>query len=108
MADLSHYDEVKHTYNIPKFNEFKYEVDKCYLIHLDKSLLINDPNSLLISNWNKGSVPPSEYMKVDVSKILGKMIYINGLGYNPDTNEDYDDVWSGWLPTSLIEMISLL
>jgi hypothetical protein len=108
VADLSNYDENTHTYHIPKYNEFRYEVDKCYLVKLDKMLLNGNDLPILVSNWNKGTFPTNEFLKIDVTKVLGKMICVNGLGYDFERKEDLNTMWSGWLPIQQIKMIERL
>lgn len=105
VADLSTYDEATCTYHIPRFRQVKLEVNTCYLIKLDDMVLNRDSSSVLVSNWNKGTVPPCRYMKVDVCKVLGKMIQVNGLGFDYDTKEDLNVMWSGWLPLQNISVI---
>ena len=43
---------------------------------------------------------------VDFSKSLGKMIYVDSLGFDPQTKSDINTLWSGWLPTEELIMIS--
>jgi len=105
VADLSQFDSSTNTYHIKKFNQIRVEVDDCYLIKLDTTLLNKDTSSVLATNWNKGTYPPCIYFKAVVSKVLGKMIYINGLGYNNETKEDLDIMWNGWLPLQDIELL---
>lgn len=105
VADLSNYDEATNTYIIPKISSKRPKVDCCYIIRLDKSLLIADPNSVLSSNWNKGTFPKCEYYKVDVVKEVGKLIYVNGIGYDNQTKQDLDSYWSGWLPIQQVSIV---
>ena len=108
VADLSNYDESANIYHIPKFNQFKYEVDKCYLIKLDKTLLEKSNYPILVDNWNHGTCPTCEFMKADVTKVLGKMIQVNGFGYDYEHKQDLNTLWSGWLPIGQITMIQQL
>lgn len=105
VADLSDYDISTHTYHIHKINNIKLEVNSYYIIRLKDYILDRNASSILSNNWNKGSVPMNKCMKVDVSKIMGKMIYINGIGYDYDSKEDINSVWSGWLPIQDIEIL---
>lgn len=105
VADLSDFDSVTGTYHIKRFKQVKLEVDSCYLIRLDKQLLNKETSQVLSSNWNKGTVPPCEYMKIDVSKSMGKMICVNGIGYDYEKKQDLNIIWSGWLPLQSIEVI---
>lgn len=104
-ADLSNFDAEKNTYIIPKRVDIKVEVDKCYLIQILPELF-ND--SALKVNWNNGSVPQYSYMKIDVSKILGKTLKVVGTGFDITTQKDISDFWSGYLPLKYIKVIKKL
>ena len=105
IADLSNYDESTNSYYIPKYNEIKLDVDSCYIICIDDVLLKYDENSTLISNWNRGTYPKSKYMKVDISKLVGNMVLVNGFGYDYENNQDTNIMWSGWLPIKQIKVM---
>jgi len=105
VADISRYDATKKEFNIPKITDIKLEENSYYIIKLDDSLLEPGHMSTLSSNWNRGTLPPSKYLKVDVSKIMGKMIKINGIGYDQDKEQDLDVMWSGWLPIEQVEIL---
>lgn len=108
VADLSNHDKTKNEFIIPRFKQVRLEENSYYLIKLDDALLKPDGMSTLSANWNKGTVPPHKYMKVDVSRVMGKMVQVNGLGYDYDKKEDLSVMWSGWLPVTQIEVISKL
>ena len=59
-------------------------------------------------NWNHNTFPKEKYLKVDISKKLNNMIYVNSIGYNAEKDVDIDCCWSGWLPTSSIKLIKEL
>ena len=104
-ADLSHFDEASNTFFIPKKNEIKLEVDSFYLIKLKPQIFINE---VLKNNWNKGSTPPGEYLKVDVCNKLGNMFKVNCIVYDNNTKQDLTVSWSGWLPADEIEVLQKL
>ena len=108
IADLSQFNEETNTYFIPKFTYVKVENDRCYLICLDDVLLVENPNSILMTNWKNRTTPKCKYMKVEVVKNLGKMILVNGIGYDNNTKEDLNYSWYGWLPVQNIKVISKL
>jgi hypothetical protein len=108
VADISQYDTNTHTYTIPKHVDVKLEQDKYYLIKLNKMLTVLHGNDTLSSNWNNGTYPAYQYMKVDVMKVLGKMIQVNGVYYDNDNKKDMNSMWSGWLPTDQVEIIKQL
>ena len=101
-ADISNFDAATNTYIIPKKVDIKIEEDKCYLIQLLPTLFKNE---VLKTNWNAGSMPMYNYMKIDVSKIIGKMIKVVGTGYDIETQTDISSFWSGWLSTQDIKVI---
>lgn len=108
LADLSNYDESSNTYHIPKYSELRLEIGKCYLICLDDELTRYDSNSILISNWNRGTYPKHKYLKVDVIKQVGKMVFVNSIGYDNELEKDINDVWEGWLPLQQISLVKEL
>jgi hypothetical protein len=57
-------------------------------------------------NYNNGTAPAYQYLKIFVSKSLGKMIYVDSLGFDPSTKQDINVLWSGWLPTEELKLIS--
>lgn len=105
-ADLSHYDSDKHEYFIPRKTELKLEVNSQYLIHTLP--LAKDPNSVVNINWNKGQAPKDDYYKIDIEKMMAKMIYVNGLVYDKENDVDLNTFWSGWLNKESIEVIEKL
>lgn len=96
FANLSNYDEATKTYHIPKYSKPNYKVGKCYLVNIS-SAIVKNANSLMAVNWNQGRAPQFSTLKIYISKALGKNIYIDGLGYDLDTQSDADYMWSGWL-----------
>ena len=101
-ADLTHINSETNTYIIPKRKDIKIEEDNCYLIHLKDTLFRNET---LKTNWNNGSLPIYKYLKIDVSKIMSKMIKVVAVGYDNDKQQDISYFWSGWLTTDEIEVI---
>lgn len=104
-ADLSNYNSEDNTYLIKKRKDIKLEEDVCYLIHLRNSFFINDTVRM---NWNGGSIPKCKYLKIDVCKIMGKMIKIIGVGYDFDNKKDTTYLWSGWINIQDIDILSKL
>ena len=47
-----------------------------------------------------------EYMKIDVSKVMGKMIKVIGIVYDMTNNCCRDTFWNGWLSTEELTVIS--
>ena len=102
------YKESDNSIFIPKVTGIKLEEDGCYIIKLKETLFHLDPTSALITNWNAGSIPTEKYYKIDVSKILGNMVKITGISYNPTTKNCSDIYWAGWLPINEIEIMERL
>lgn len=104
-ADLSNFDPETRTYFIPKRVDKKIEEDKCYLIKL-KPQAFN--NRYVIDNWNNGSMPTTNFLKIDVSKKMSKMIKVVGVAFDYEHNRDLASFWSGWLSTDDIEVIDYI
>lgn len=76
------------------------ELNHYYIIELE-DYIINEPAGFTLSaNWNKGVKPSCSYYKAEVIQIMGKMIKVRGIGYNPVEDSDYSEPWTGWLPRS--------
>ena len=108
VADMSNYTEGTYSFIIPKYNADRFEEDKCYLIVLDDSLIIDNKDSLLQCNWNRGTYPKYKYLKVDVSQVMGKMIKVNSIAYDYVNQRDLVDMWTGWLPIDLIMIVEVV
>ena len=70
--------------------------------------LVNNNQSVIATNWNNGSAPSYQYLKVYISKLLGKMAYVDSIGYDINTKQDINVLWSGWLPTEEITQVATL
>ena len=105
-ADLSNFDESTQEYFIPQKKETKFEIDHVYLIKLTNEM--NNPYNSINTNWNNGNRPTFEYCKIDVSRIMGRMLYVNAIVYDNINNVDLDDIWTGWISRDLIEVIKEL
>lgn len=93
---------------IKKINRIKIDIGNIYVIELSENLLKPPPDSILVINWNGGSIPRSKYYKAEVTKKLNNMIRITGIEYNPETNQDNNIIWEGWLPLDNITIMSKL
>lgn len=63
-----------------------------YKIKLANYIVNEPPNFTLSANWNKGTKPPEVEMIISITKIMGKMVQVSGMGVNLNFK------WSGWLP----------
>lgn len=105
LADLSNFDESALVYSIPKYTEFHYEQNKCYLIKLNNSITNPSQDSTLASNYNNGKIPEYSYYYVDVLKVVGKLIKVSGIAYDVVNNKNINSIWEGWLPVNEIQVI---
>jgi len=85
------------------------QLNNYYLIELENYILHPNINFTLAENWNKGIIPKSKYLKCMIVQIMGKMIKIDGSGYDIENNNDLTDVYLGlWLPIGGIKIIKQL
>jgi hypothetical protein len=98
-ANLNNFNPETNTFYIPKYSKPQYVVGKMYLVQLPLELLNN--SSVIATNWNNGSAPKFQYLKVYVSKLLGKMVYVDSIGKiltKPVKNHGTADVHAGVTP----------
>ena len=107
FADLNNYDPSTNTFLIRKYSQPTYEAQRCYLIKLPNNI-INNKDSVLAVNWNNGSCPTVQYLKIYISKALGTMIYVDSIGFDFETKQDLNLMWSGWLDSAQLTQISTL
>lgn len=101
-ADLSNYDDKTNTYHIPKINQIKLQINHSYIIRIKDSLYSNE---VLKSNYNQGKTPSYKCYLIDIISILGKIIKVNGVEYDLETNQPLNNLWSGYLSIKDIEII---
>lgn len=77
-----------------------------YIIELE-NYIINPPETFtLASNWNQGRVPTSKYLYCNPKQIMGKMVKIDGIGYDISTNQYLSDKYIDlWLPRKGFKII---
>ena len=107
FADLNNFDPNTNTFYIKKYSKPTYELNHCYLVKLPLNI-VNAPDSVLAVNWNNGSYPKAQYLKVYLSKILGKMVFCDSIGYDFENKVDLNCMWSGWLNTEELIQIACL
>ena len=107
FADLNNYDHVTNTFTIKKYSQPTYDINRCYLVKLPASI-VNANDSVLAVNWNNGSFPKTQYLKIYISKTLGNMIYVDSVGFDFEAKQDLNIMWSGWLNTSELTQIMSL
>lgn len=107
FADLNNYDPSTNTFFIRKYCKPTYELSRCYLVRLPLAI-VNTSDSVLAVNWNSGTFPRTQYLKIYISKVMGTMIYVDSIGFDFDTKRDLNLMWSGWLNTSELTQIAAL
>lgn len=107
FADLSNFDEATGTYTVPKYTKPVYLVGKYYIVQLDKTI-VNNVTSVLATNWNHGTAPKSECLKIFVNNTMGTMIRVDSLAHDMITGQDQLTVWSGWLDINMLDQIQAL
>lgn len=106
FADLNNFYPPS-TFIIKKYSKPTWELNKCYLAKLPLNI-VNKPDSVLASNWNNGASPGAACLKIYISKVLGKMIYVDGLGYDFEGRADLDYMWSGWLDSETLTQVACI
>lgn len=107
FADLNNYDTNTNTFYIRKYCKPTYEINHCYLVRLPLNI-VDAPDSVLAVNWNNGSCPKTQYLKIYISKAMGTMIYVDSAGFDFDTKQDLNLMWSGWLDSAQLTQIAPL
>ena len=93
----------------PEVKMYPIVVGNCYIIQLADYVLHEPQNFTLSTNWNKGVVPKSMYLKVQIVNIMGKMIQVDGAGYDVLNQTDLSDAYIGlWLPLASIGVVAQL
>lgn len=108
VANIPHFDDSTTTLIINKYEEVIVKEGEYYIIQLQNAITNPTGNSVLASNWNGGSVPRHSCYKCEITKVLGKMIKINGLAYDLEKGTDLDEMWTGWLPLGGITLVKKL
>ena len=107
VADIPSFDDNTLELIIPKKSKEKnFQLNKYYIVELADYLI--NPGEIVSFhiNWNQGRVPKSKYLKVCISQLMGKMIKVDGIGFNPKSNEDLEDFYTNlWLPSNDVKII---
>lgn len=107
FADLSHFDESTQTFIIPRYSKPTYKLGACYLVKVAPDI-VNNPNSVIATNWNRGTTPTTPIIKAYVSKVAGKMLYVDTIGFDLATNTELLNTWSGWLSIDDLTQLATL
>ena len=107
VADLSGFDYKTGKGIIPRVAYEQLKEDSCYIIKLDNTLVHPNIDDAFHINWNRGILPPSDTLLIEVSKVVGKVAKVNGVSYDVATNTT-SDTWDGWLPFDRISILKKL
>ena len=106
-ANLNNFDPDTCTFKIPKYVKPHFALGQMYLVQVSGAV-VNNTDSVIAANYNNGTAPKFPYLKIFVSKTLGKMIYVDSLAFDPQTKQDINIMWSGWLPVDELTMLSTI
>lgn len=84
--------------------ELGLELNHCYQIEIADYVLNPSPEFSLAQNWNNNTVPPCKYMNVCIMQLMGKMIKVEGIGFDIENQCPINNVWGGWLPRESIKV----
>ena len=80
---------------IKKMTIIDFEVDHCYEVKINLVKLDTFKSTLLL-DWNNKTLPSSEIINVEITKINGQMVYC------------FSPIWEGWLPKNCLTVIKEL
>ena len=89
---------------IPK-KDPEFSVGKCFLICIDDYILNPPEGFTLAKNWNANTNPPCKYMNISVLQIMGKMVKIEGIGFDMNEGKPINATWTGWLPIGNVQIM---
>lgn len=81
------------TFLIKQSKLLSLQINHCYRIVLNNDIL---NNTVLYSNWNNETIPPSLELQIDVLNLLGNMVNVMAI------DEKMNKRWKGWIPLSCI------
>ena len=94
-------------YIIPKYQKPTFDIGKCYIVKIPADF-VNNRDSVVATNWNRSTAPSTEYLKIYVSKLQGKMVYVDSLAFDWETKQDLPGMWSGWIPINIITQLAIM
>ncbi len=103
VADVEKISETQ--FRVRKRQKRTPKINSYYIIKLAPYIIHPSENFTLASNWNRGIVPKSEYLKCVVTQIMGKMVKVDGGGFDYTNKVDLNDSYIGlWLPSEGFEI----
>lgn len=109
LASVEQISDTEYLIKKKTVEDIGFEVNKYYIIELE-NYIINPPETFtLAANWNNGVTPQSKNLKVMITQIMGKMIKIDGCGFDVGLNSDKNDIYLGlWLPQAGVKILKKL
>ena len=110
-AKIPTFDDTTTTLVIEKLNsaELTIQVGHYYIVELQNYIINPPPNFTLAANWNNGISPKSKYLNCYVKKIMGKMLCIDGVGFDLERSTDLTDHYANlWLPEAGVKIMEEL
>ena len=111
VASVPDFDENTTHLVIPKQDEEvsqQFIPSHFYLVELENYILHPPEGFSLHQNWNNNIIPQAKYYKCHCLQIMGKMVKIEGAGYDWDNQQDLATAWCGWVPAKAIKIIKEL
>ncbi len=107
IADIPDIQENKYVYFFDKRTptQFLIQEGHYYLLELESYLLKPSNDFTLHANWNNNIIPKNKYLKCRVVKVMGKMVKIEGVGFDYENKTDLDKYWDGWLPIKSVKIL---
>lgn len=81
------------------------QLNHYYIVKLADYILHEPEGFTLSTNWNAGKKPETSYLKCCVTKSMGKMLFVEGIGYDYENKADLTPVFNGWLPSAGIKVM---
>lgn len=111
VAQVPEFDENTTHLVIPKLSEISnknFVVSHYYVIELEDYIIHPPENFTLHQNWNGNVIPTSKYYKCECLSVMGKMVKIEGVGFDFENQIDLNTSWCGWVPMKSIKIIKEL
>ena len=111
IADLPPYDQTTTHMVIPKKDVEQIEglatfiPGHFYIVELEDYIIHPPENFSLHQNWNNNIVPQVKSYRCCCVQLMGKMVKIDGVGYDWKSHTELNTAWSGWVPLKSIKII---
>lgn len=93
---------------IPKTDTKKSEdisVGKQYILELAQYIIKPYDGFDLHKNWNNNIPPKDKYLKCKCVQTMGKMLKVDGVGFDVLHGTETSNTWTGWLPQKGVTII---